>query len=798
MIIRHADQIEDLRKSLKKDPKNSAVLRAIGRVYLNLQNFKDAENYFNLAAAFNPRIIPDIEIDYETLLEQDPENIRGRNSFVSFYLSQGETENAIFELEEFLDVAPWAADAYNILGQVYLKIDKIDESIALLEKSIKYGINNLALSEMLAGAYLEKGKDSEAINMYEDMVKKEPTNKLRLRILGDLYKRNKNYESAAVCYYKMIEDDPEVSAEICDKLKLLDDDAKNNFNVKKFLAEVYTKCLKPDQAIDKYEEMLKISPKRLDEIAVAGKKILQYYPDHIRAMEFLANILMRKGDYSEATQYLNRILEIDFKRAAEIIESYKKILELYPNQVLTRSSLAHAYIETGNIEGGLLEMRAVACLNPGDCDNIGRQCREIIKEHPKMLLAHQVLAEILLAKGDYKKSIDTAEEIIKVDKNYLPAYLIIGEGYKSIGIYSKSIEAFKNALRFEPYSISIQEKLKIVAEKDLDKEIEHLRGKIGQDPWRISLHLDLGKLYLKRGVLNHAIKELQIALKDQQKLAGTYCMIGTAFKELGKYDMAEVQFQKSVENSPKDDPNLSKTARLHLACCLEAQGKIDNSLVIYENILQEDIEFGDIKKKIKYLSAINPVSVRNKTLACLCSRLGEKDIIGIWARDKRKIRSAKRQNALLMSFGQNNNNNAFDNFIKEKFKAAEEELQLGIGLDPKLVASLNNLAMVYLKDARFEMAQAKLNEAIEEDPTYPVSHNNLGLVYFVKGQFELAEKEFLLSIKADKDFAIPYINLADLQYLSGNSKDAISNWKKAGGCFALDEIILRRLKYKIL
>ncbi|MDI6731867.1 MAG: tetratricopeptide repeat protein, partial [Candidatus Margulisbacteria bacterium] len=155
--------LKEIREALKKNPDNPSALKGAGKIFLADHQYKQANNYYSQAVSLSSRLLPEIIIDYETVIGKDPTGVGPHLSLVGFYLSQADTGSAVVELEEILETNPQCKEAYNLLGRIYIRREKIDEAIALLEQSIKEGIKDVVLAEILAGAYLEKGRIADAI-----------------------------------------------------------------------------------------------------------------------------------------------------------------------------------------------------------------------------------------------------------------------------------------------------------------------------------------------------------------------------------------------------------------------------------------------------------------------------------------------------------------------------------------------------------------------------------------------------------------------------------------------------------
>jgi tetratricopeptide (TPR) repeat protein len=152
------EDMSRLRETLAKDPQNPRALKGAARYYLREGCYKQSQKLYLQAVGLLPRLLPEIILDYEDEIAQDLEKIGPRLSLAGFLVAE-DIDGAVLELEELLELdtpSGRQVEAYNVLGRIYIKQEKIDAAIALLERSIEKGIKDVNLSETLAGAYLEK------------------------------------------------------------------------------------------------------------------------------------------------------------------------------------------------------------------------------------------------------------------------------------------------------------------------------------------------------------------------------------------------------------------------------------------------------------------------------------------------------------------------------------------------------------------------------------------------------------------------------------------------------------------
>lgn len=789
--------MEDLTKiseKLRKDPNNPYTLRSVGKYYLAEGYYQQAKNHYVQALAISPHLFAEVIIDYENEINKELEKLGPRFSLAGFQLTQGDLDSAILEFEEIIEVNPKNVEAYNVLGKIYVKQGRHDDVIPLLERSVKEGIRDVNLIEILAGAYLEKGRVRDAIKFYEEVLALRPGNKQILRILGELYTRIEDYNQAAENFQAMFSDDPEVSREVIQRLEDLLKKQEGSVFIREILSEVYMKSLNPEAAVGKLREIIRLDALKLEEVIAKLKSILKSYPGHPQTMIVLAEALRRQGNFSEAIENYYSLVKSRPEFIDEVIKGYRDVLEYCPEQVLAHTYLAEAFLYKNQVEEALQEFEYMVMVDPSSAESVIRRCREIIKMQPQLLLARLVLGRAYLAKGDIQRAAIEAEGVVNVDKKFTAAYLLLGEAYFKLKLCRKAVEVLRTALAMDPYNPRILERFRDAKVKELDFEIAKTKERIVEDPWRIAQHLDLAKLYLQKEMRDEAIRELQIALKDQARAPFACNLLGCIHRGEGRYDLAAAQFNRALESSPAELADFIRTVRFNLGSTHEAQGSIAKALKIYESILLEDIDFGDLQKRVTYLKATSLKSMKTRSLLMVFCKPGKNEVLSCWGREVKERGGRKEEVSL--SFGQSHNSDGFDYFMKAMYKAAQEEFQLAVQLDVKFAIALNNLAVLLTKEGKLYEAKTRLEEAVNINPQSVVFRNNLGVVCFMLGQFDQAKLEIEKAYTIDPENHGVCLNFGDLCYFKKDIKRAIDLYQRAGKFDVLTEIAEQRLAYK--
>jgi len=772
----------------------SQGLRLSAQKKLLSGDFAKAKDSYRLAILLNPRLMSEVILDFEKMLEKDTHNISLRLSLADLYLKLGDAESAIIELEEILDIDPTIVSVYNLLGQILLGNKAVEEAVALLERALSYDIKDTSLTEMLAGAYLEQGNINRSISLYEEILLLSPKDKKTLRILGDLYARVGQARASAAMFLRLFEADQDTYDEVVHKLEALIEKKGSPEGVRDMLSQVHLKRGRPDKAVEQYKELFKKERFRPADIVQKYREAIKIAPEYPGLIRSLADALVAEGSFTEAAQEYKKLFKLGGEADAPI-EGFQKVLKKYPEHLLAHKYLGEAYDSLGKYEEALEEYKKVIALDQSEAETISKRCREILKTRPDLSSLHQVLGNIFLIKKEYRKAISEAEEIIGVEGKSLDAYALLGDGYKGVGMYAKSSDSYSQALLMDPYNIMLHKKLEDVRKLELAEAIKAVKARIKEDQWRMSLHLDLAKLYLEVRDFEASLSELQQALRDQTRAPFAYNLMGLALKEQGKFELALSQFKKALEVLPPELSDMEKSIMFNLGSTYEALGKIDEAVSTYEKIREKDVDFAQLDPRIKYLTSVNPLSLRDRMFTMVIKDYDAHNLIEIWGADPRRLarRSAEEMG---MSFAQTHNEKGFELMQKDLYKSAEEKFLQAVSLEERLPSALCNLAVIYVHQGRLDDAKAKISAALLEDQKSAVLHNNLGVICYLKGETKEAELEFLRALSLDQQMAAAHLNLGDTYYSVGNAKQAMQSWERVKNYTVVSELAQRRLRYK--
>lgn len=433
-----------------------------------------------LKRARNAVIARDFELAlrlYNSLVQDDSENIGLLSEIGNLYIKAGQDKKALAYFKTIIELDPDNEDALNTMGGICRRIKEYDKSIEYLNRALEIGKDRAAIQYNLGFTYKSMGKDAEAIDCFQSVINDNPTDVLAYNHLGAIYARQKDYEKAVSIYRLGLQVDP-------------------NHPILQFnLAKAYEATGNDGEAISSYESALRAKPGWKDAVKAYAKLLLKLHRT-AEAVSLVQNAVALHPDKSDLYYLLGRIFlqQDNYSKAEENLEKARK---LAPNSAKILSFMAKAYEKSGKT-GEAVEAAMEA--EKTDSEDID--------------LKAQTVRTLLTA-----KKFDVAGERLKSLQAQIPddvRFLDLGGQYSicinrpenSKAFYSK-IESTDSS--YTDYLINAARRYKQIGK--LDEAAEYIDSFIVRNPKNTSAWLLSGEIEEGRG-------NSETALKNYEEAAG--------------------------------------------------------------------------------------------------------------------------------------------------------------------------------------------------------------------------------------------------------------------------------------
>lgn len=359
---------------------------------------------------------------------------------------------------------------------------------------------------------------------------------------------------------------------------------------------------------------------------------------------------------------------------------------------------------------------AIVYYNKGLYTEAIAELEKALKLNPNFVLARNNLEIILRKTGKLEEKVEHLTQGIESDPHDENKILELADTYAKLQKYSHAIVYYKKVLDANPDSyhahFGFSNTLKYLGKYDdaLEEMKQALKIREAHEGYRA-----IGEIYLRKGVIDMAIKNLEEALKFDENSAETHFLMGLALSEKGRTQDSIKAVKKAISLNP--------------------------SLATEDTGLPVDIEsHRDQWESLKEQLGIPKVTGDSYKIHFN---------MGMSYRNKGLFDEAERE---------------FNECLKLKEGAAEVYYA---------VAEAN----IYL--SRFDEAIRNLQQAIKRDFDAVRCANALGVAHIMQGQIGSALEWFEKVLVQDEDEPMALNNVAVAQYVLGDVDKALSNYARS-------------------
>jgi GT2 family glycosyltransferase/cytochrome c-type biogenesis protein CcmH/NrfG/predicted SAM-dependent methyltransferase len=223
---------------------------------------------------------------------------------------------------------------------------------------------------------------------------------------------------------------------------------------------------------------------------------------------------------------------------------------------------------------------ARACAADGDFERAAAMCREVVREQPSHVHAHEMLALSCAELGLIDEAEQAWRRVIEIAPDHPDAE---GQLAHLTGSADPQLRA---AARSE-------------AEGDLDSaERRYLRA-IEIEPDRVEAHNDLGRIYANQGKLAESLECFARAVDIDPTYANAYFNAGDVLYAMGRYAEAADVYQNGLAVDPTHAPGFFTLGN----CCFHL-GAMDAAATAYRQALTLNPDYTDAANNLSLVEAV--------------------------------------------------------------------------------------------------------------------------------------------------------------------------------------------------
>jgi tetratricopeptide (TPR) repeat protein len=350
-------------------------------------------------------------------------------------------------------------------------------------------------------------------------------------VMGELLRRQKEWEKAAIVYEHVLEQDPnfpEAHTKLSYVLYRGDEFERSLSEAKEALA------INPENPEAHKNAGLALANEQKPEAALEEyKEALRYKPDYDAVHCDLGLLFQQTGDYA------NSIVE------------YKKAIALNPNEANYHMGLGATFYDQNDIDSAIREQREAKRLDPNDPlirQNLAaalmqrnpheadEELKDLEKDFPNYEACHECLGKGLLWEGDRAGAREEFTKAAKLDPSDPEPHIDLGNVYTADKNYDAALQEYQIAIKLGGGS----EAYKMIAAILMDREdfagaVEALKQAVTLAPSDASIHESYARALDASGQSDLAIAEYKEAVVLDPKQSTTKVELATALEKKGDW-----------------------------------------------------------------------------------------------------------------------------------------------------------------------------------------------------------------------------------------------------------------------
>jgi tetratricopeptide (TPR) repeat protein len=499
---------EQYREIMRLDPADTDAALWLARLY-RLQNEHDqAEGVLR------------------ALLAHEPENENAVEQLSQLLLDEGKSQEAIATLKSILDRAP-APRLWDLYGDAYTQIHDLANAEQAYRKAAEAQPADINHRRGLAQTLLNEEKFPEALEQYQhltEMDAEDPDNYIRL---AEIYRQLKQLDKAE------------------QNVLLAKQRAPGNLEVIYYESSIY-------QAQGRFEDAIRV----LSDAVTAVKAQSEFTPSRRRTLAILyqqlGQLYREVSNYGAAVNTFEEMLRLgpeeDRRGRAMIIDTYRaardipkaleashKAMEAYPKDRAIRTTQALLLGENGQTDPAVAQLRQLLDGTPADFE-IQLDLAQVHEQ-----ARHWPEAE---------QAVHAAEKIAAQSSDKETAGFLLGAIFERQKKFDQAEEQFRQVLNTNPRNPSVLNYYGyMLADRGvrLDEATDLIQRALAEDPGNPAYLDSLGWAYLKQNKLSEAEEPLRQAASRESHDPTILSHLGDLYSKTGKDDLAESQWQKSVD-----------------------------------------------------------------------------------------------------------------------------------------------------------------------------------------------------------------------------------------------------------
>jgi len=524
--------------------------------------------------------------------------------------------DALADVQLALSIAPDDVASIALLSRIYLHNKQAEKSESLILSALDRKPGDVSLQIILMQFYNENKNYAMAINVLDTLIDKFPEDLSYRHRKAKLYMQlNEDKKTEEVLRSAVIDFPDNINAKLL-LIKYLSDhknlmlaqlelsrfikEDNDNPNLKLVSAKLYIKAEDKASAENIYRRVIeKHGYEAVATDARFGLAQLLVLDERTDEGKRILNDILKDNSTHNESLFLRGKLALNERDSQSAIADFRALQKDQPSSVIIVNLLAQSYLQAGELDLAEEAFKQVLALTPANLEvrlTLARlfhqqknyndaieQLTLINRLKPDNLETRQLLFKSYISNQDLQNAGGIANQL-KVDHPDISlGYFYSGLVLQAQKKYLQSMVLFEKALDKSPESIEpLSSYVRVALDAGLQKKAEEkLSSMLKKQPEHLVAQNLLGEVFLQQKKYSQAIKVFKRALIINSQWWVPYRNLASAQVLSKQFDKAVETYRKGIKKAVKKD-KLS----LQLAQLLERQGKIDEVVALYDEMIK--------------------------------------------------------------------------------------------------------------------------------------------------------------------------------------------------------------------
>ena len=485
-------------------------------------------------------------------------------------------DQSIAAYKKALALTPDSSVARERLAEIEAQSQHIKDAVLDAREALALDSKNVAAHRLLARIYIrslgdlsagqvQKKSIDEAIQQFQDILEVQPNDSYSALWLARLYRFENRHDQAEKVLRKVLGHEPDNEQALEQLSQLLMDEGRTQEAVN-LLSEAAGSSASPDVYDllgDAYTQQ-----KNWPKAEQAYQQAVQQDPDEPSHRQGLAQALIEQGKYAEALAQYKKLAELEPGTA----ENYVRMAELYRRMGKFDQAKA-SILRAKELQPGNLQVLYNEALLYEDEQQYGEAAKILSdaiagmkaqsgKNNPgsthAMEILYEQLGHVYIQTQNYPEAIETYQQMAKLGpRAQRRAELLLIDTYRQAKQIDRAIAEAKKLLAASPNDPDLTKTLAgLYGDKtDVAEATKLHEGLLKGTPQDQEIYLEMaqveehGKKYSEAEKSAEKAESMAVAPTDKQT---SWFMLGAIYEGQKKYDQAEQEFRKVLEQNPNN------------------------------------------------------------------------------------------------------------------------------------------------------------------------------------------------------------------------------------------------------